>query len=356
MMQPARRAIAEVADDIGRVSDGFVATLERIRGRPPFDSPWVRDKVEKLALPGWFGLLSLPLILGLVRRPETLFFDARLYIDATRVWLAGGDPWSTSYLGIAYAAPPPSLLPLIPFALFPRPFDWVLLGLICVAGTVITIRMLSLPWWWLLFPPVVQGVTSGNVQMLLIPLILGGGGWLATLLKAYALVPVVILGQWRQVAVIAVVLVVSYPLLPWPSYFEQYSFLAERLASQTGYGLPVAASALLIPVVLPALVIIGRPRAAWLAVPALWPSQQWYYATLTLPVRSALVGAVVAVPLEGSGALATILLAAAELYRARRAGRVTAHARAIARRADHYRASAAGRRVPSGDASTHRDL
>ncbi len=290
----------------------------------------MRRNVARLALPAWFALISVPLILGLLRKPDTLFLDARLYIDATRLWLAGGDPWSASYLGIEYAAPPPSLLPLVPFALLPQPLDWVLLGLVCVAGTVLTIRMLSLPWWWILFPPVVQGVTSGNVQMLLIPLILGGAGWLASLLKAYALVPVVILGQWRQVIVVVVLLVLTYPLLPWASYVENYSVLAERLAAQTGYGLPLAASVLLLPVVLPALVIIGRPRAAWLAVPALWPSQQWYYATLALPLRSALVGAVIATPVSGSGALATILLAVAELYRARQARRVAAREDATA--------------------------
>ena len=288
MMHATRRAIAIASSAFGQVDDRLTAQVERIGNRPPFDSPWVRLHVARLALPVWFGLISSVLIVGLVRQPDTLFLDARLYLDATRIWLAGGDPWSASYLGIAYAAPPPSLVPLVPFALLPETVGWVLLGLLCVAATVLTLRMLSLPWWWLLFPPVVQGVTSGNVQMLLIPLILGGAGWLAALLKAYALVPVVILGQWRQVLVVGLLLVVTAPLLPWAAYIDTYSVLSARLDAQTGYGLPLGASVLLLPVVLPALVIVGRRRAAWLAVPALWPSQQWYYASLALPVRSAL--------------------------------------------------------------------
>ena len=105
---------------------------------------------------------------------------------------------------------------------------------------------------------------------------------------------------------------------------DTYSVLSARLDAQTGYGLPLGASVLLLPVVLPALVIVGRRRAAWLAVPALRPSQQWYYASLALPVRSALVGAIIALPLEGSGALATIALAVAELHRARRSRRAEA--------------------------------
>ena len=284
-----------------RLDDRVATSLAIAGSRPPFDSAWIRRQASQRALPVWFAVISLTPILGLLRKPDTLFLDARLYLDATRTWLNGGDPWSVSYLGIGYAAPPPSLVPLVPFALLPQPADWIVLGHLGVAATVVTIRMLGLAWWWLLFPPVVQGATSGNVQMLLIPLILGGAGWLAALFKVYAIVPVAILGRWRQVVAFGVVLLVTAPFLPWPAYLDQYPQLSSRLDSQTGYGLPLAATVLLVPIVLPSLVVLGRERAAWLAVPALWPSQQWYYASLVLPVRSAIVGAIVASQSRGRG-------------------------------------------------------
>jgi hypothetical protein len=59
-------------------------------------------------------------------------------------------------------------------------------------------------------------------------------------------------------------------------------------------------------------------------VPALWPSQQWYYASLALPVRSALVGAIIAVPVVGSGALALFVFAFATLLQQRRDSRLAA--------------------------------
>ena len=66
-----------------------------------------------------------------------------------------------------------------------------------IAGGVATIRLLHLPWWWLLFPPLVQCVLSGNVQSLIVPLILLPAGGLAVILKIYAGLPLAILGRWR---------------------------------------------------------------------------------------------------------------------------------------------------------------
>ena len=50
-------------------------------------------------------------------------------------------------------------------------------------------------------------------------------------------------------------------------------------------------SALAIPMLLPvaglALILMGRRRAAWWIVPVLWPSTQWYYASLVMPADDA---------------------------------------------------------------------
>ena len=275
-------------------------------------------------MPVWFVLLGgLPFV-GYLTDPTILFFDARLYTAATRAWLVGANPWEVTYHGVYYSAPPPSLVPLAPLALFPTPLDWLMVGLLCVVATIATIRMLELPWWWLLFPPVVQGVLSGNVQMLLIPLILKGGGWLAGLLKVYALVPLAFLGQWRQVAIALILIVLTIPVLPWGLYLANVGVINDRLSAQTGYGLTFTQSALLLVPALVAMAVIGRKRAAWLAVPALWPSQQWYYSSLALPVRSALVGAIIAVPVVGSGALALFVFAFLTVLERRRDRRLAA--------------------------------
>ena len=47
---------------------------------------------------------------------------------------------------------------------------------LAVAGAVATVRLLHLPWWWLLFPPFLDAAWNGNPQNLLVPLILVGAG------------------------------------------------------------------------------------------------------------------------------------------------------------------------------------
>jgi hypothetical protein len=286
--------------------------------RYPFNSPWVRETIQRRGLALWFALLLGPTLYAHASRGSGLFLDARLYVDATRMWLAGGDPWSVSYLGIAYAAPPPTLLALVPFAWLPDPAAWLLLGGLCVAGAVASVRMLDLPWWWLLFPPIVLGALSGNVQLLLLPLLLRGAGWAAGFLKIYAIVPVAILGQWRQILVLALLLIATAPFLPWGTYLARFSEINAALAEQSHYGLPLIASLMLVVPALGAMWVIGRERSAWLAVPALWPSQQWYYATLVLPARSQVVAFIVAIPISASGTVALFALALLTLWHSRK--------------------------------------
>jgi hypothetical protein len=177
-----------------------------------------------------------------------------------------------------------------------------------------------------MFPPAVQGMMAGNPQMLLIPLILRGGGWLAALLKIYAVVPIAVLRMRRQLMILAVVLVATAPFLPWALYVESWSAINASLSAQTGYGMTVTQSALLLLPAGLALVAIGRGRAAWLAVPALWPAQQWYYASLAMPVRSGLVGAIIALPITGSGAIALFALAFVDVMSRRRQHRLRTRA------------------------------
>ena len=47
----------------------------------------------------------------------------------------------------------------------------------------------------------------------------------------------------------------------------------------------------------------------WLVVPAIWPSQQFYYGTIAMPAKSKIAAALIALPVPGNGLLALGALA-----------------------------------------------
>jgi hypothetical protein len=292
--------------------------LTTVLDRYPFNAPWLRSVVSNYWLATWFALNSLVAIVYSARDTTLLYFDARLYLMATQEWLAGGDPWSVQLAGNYYAAPPPSLLPLAPIAVLPIEIGVAIVASLVIASAIVSVRMLRLPWWWILFPPLVQSMLSGNVQALLLPLILVGAGPIAVFLKVYAAVPLVLLGRWRAVAVTCILLVVSAPLLPWGLYLSELGVINARLIEQTNYALPTLVLVALAPLAAVAMWVVGRERAAWLAVPALWPSQQYYYGSLAMGARSGLAAAIVAFPINGSGLWALLALAALEWHRGAR--------------------------------------
>ncbi len=294
------------------MTDQGAGRLAAVFDRYPFNSPWVRGLIGRYWLQTWFAIETFLALVQASMDTRYIFFDARLYDAATRAWLAGGDPWQVEIAGNYFAAPPPTLLPLVPFALLPPELGYLALALVVAVGAVASVWILRLPWWWLLFPPLVQSVISGNVQSLLVPLILVGAGPVAALLKVYAAVPLVILGRWRALIVLAVVLLVTAPILPWPAFFANLDEIGARLSSQNENGLPNLLLIVIAPAVLLALWVVGRERAAWLAVPAIWPAQQFYYGTLVMPTRSRIAAAIVAFPVAGSGAAALFVLALLE--------------------------------------------
>lgn len=70
------------------------------------------------------------------------------------------------------------------------------------------------------------------------------------------------------------------------------------------------------PVAVVALLLVGRERAAWLTVPAIWPATQWYYSTIAVPAlvgrttASYVAAALLAVPIPGVPVLAVAVVAA----------------------------------------------
>jgi hypothetical protein len=286
-----------------------VTTL-RFLDRYPFNSPWIRTQIARHWLAVWFLTESMLGLAQSLEKTTYLYFDARLYILATRAWLSGEDPWSTQIRDFYFAAPPPTLLPFAPLTVLSDDQAVAVVALLVVLGAIATVRMLRLPWYWVLFPPLTQAMLSANVQALLIPLILIGQGPLASFLKVYAAVPLAVLGRWRALFVAAIALVISAPVLPWATFFDRLPWITASLAEQTHYALPTAVLVAAVPFALIALAIVGRERAAWLVVPALWPSQQFYYGTLAMGARSAVAAALVALPVPGSGLLALLVLAA----------------------------------------------
>lgn len=277
--------------------------------RTPFGSPWVHALIARYGLAFWFAANAVPASALSLRDTTLLYFDARLYLAATRMWMDGGNPWSVSLAGNFYAAPPPSLLPLAPLAVLPIDLGVAVVAAAVMGAAVATVRLLGLPWWWLLFPPLVQCILSANVHGLVIPLIILRAGAIASFLKVYALGPLLILGRWRAVLATFVLLLVTLPFLPWATYLADLAGITTRLAEQTKHDIPIPVLVAVAPLVAVASAVIGRQRAAWLATLALWPSQQYYYGTLAMPAKSSIAAAIVALPVTGSPIAAIIVLA-----------------------------------------------
>ena len=262
---------------------------------------YVFDWFKRYWLAVWF------LVIDIVWLAELPFVgtDGTYFEAARRLW-AGEDPWATSYNGWYFAAPPTTLLPLLPVGLIPEGVANVILVAIAVAASVWTVRHLALPWYWLAFPPLFFAMLGGAFDTWLAPLILMGLGWWAPFAKIYAVVPLAIRGEWRQLAIFAIALAVTFPFLPWPTFLDQFPTIREHLAMQAGRGPGLIA----IPIIAVALVLMGRERAAWMAVPALWPSTQFYYGAMAVPALTPWAAAVMAVPSDWSPTIACCVLAA----------------------------------------------
>ena len=101
----------------------------------------------------------------------------------------------------------------------------------------------------------------------------------------------------------------TVPFLPWATYINEFALISQRLADQSKLTLPMGFLLLVSPLVVLSLLVVGRERAAWLVVPAIWPSQQFYYGTIALPARSKIALALIALPVPGNGLLALGALA-----------------------------------------------
>ncbi len=155
-------------------------------------------------LPLWFALWSLVRLqqLGLFQGDWSWFGrDFRIYRDAGLALLNGGDPWNASdhWNGQDwhFAALPTAAQAFVPFAILPEALGLAVFLALSVGVFVFAMRRLRLPLWWLLFPPVAEGIGAANPQILAFGLLIVGapaiaapvGRAIATALKVYAVDP-----------------------------------------------------------------------------------------------------------------------------------------------------------------------
>lgn len=282
------------------------------------DWKYVIGWVNRYGLAIWFACMTAARLVVLARFEDPVFFDARLYLEATSAWLRGDDPWLVQLHGTSFAAPPMTLLLIAPFAALPDPLGLMALAALVVTAAISTVRILRLPWWWLAFPPLVESAVVGNVNALLLPLILHGAGSLAILLKAYAFVPIVLLRRWRDVVIAGVLVLGTAPLLPYASFIGAYPSLGNTLAKQTMFDLPWELWLASLPIAILCLWRIGVRRGAWLAMPAVWPTPQPYYMSMAMPSMSRVACALVILPIPGAGLLALVGVLVADFVRQHR--------------------------------------
>jgi hypothetical protein len=270
-------------------------------------------RVLWILVPAWFVIISLMRLSALAQFGEPAY-DGMLYRAATIRWLEGGDPWLIPESGAVYAAPPPTLLAMLPFAVVPEALARPLLLVLGAAASIWMIRRLKLPLWWLAFPPLVDVLWNANPHVFVAPLLVAGLAPLAALVKLYAgAVPSIRL-DWKALAATAALLLVTLPFLPWGLFIERWPDVNRALNNQSaGGGLSVWVTPLLVPVAVVAALLLGRERLAWWSIPVFWPFTQWYYSSIALPVLTPLAAVALSVPVPGATTVA-LVIAVGEAY------------------------------------------
>ena len=288
-------------------------------------------------LPFWFlGWDALRLYqVGLVQRGldfSSFGRDFRIYRNAALELAAGRDPFGAfaPWNGVDwhFAAPPIAAQAFVPFALVPEWLGLATFAALSIAVLCFALRRLGLPLWWILFPPVVEGLVAMNPQILVVGLLVVGTSRtsvVAAWLKVFAVIPMVARRQFRAVAILAASLVVSVAVSPgaWREYVARYGEISGRLMAESQGGvsatlflnprvLPLGAGLLVVGIVaLLVLLVAARDvrSAGWLAVPLLWPAAEYHYATFAMPVARRISTWILAVPLVPTYLVGLLVLA-----------------------------------------------
>jgi hypothetical protein len=279
--------------------------------------------IGQAALAAWFADWTYIRIASLVSRKVPLGQDIQIYYRGVQSWLNGGDPWAASVVvghqTFSYAGSPATTVLLAPSALFTEgQFTVLWLGLTALSALAI-VRWLRLPLWWLLFPPTTEALYSGNPQLVVLMLLLAGAGRtgaladsIAVALKVYAVIPLLGERRLRRIALAFGLTMATFFVAPslWISYAEQFGAISARLAQQSSNGFSAFFSLILLVPTAIAIILLWRrdPKAAaWLAVPALWPSSEFHYSTFAQPVMTPLLAVLLAVAIPQLAPVAIML-------------------------------------------------
>jgi hypothetical protein len=209
---------------------------------------------------------------------------------------------------------------LAPMTLLPEEaFVWLWM-ILSLAAAIAVIRALRLPAIWVAYPPLLYGVIAANPHVVVLVLLVAGGTWggaLASVLKIVSIPPLVGERRWRALLLAAAATGVSVVLAPglWSEFLHRAGTIQATINSESGGGLSAWGGLhLLIPTVIALVVLacIDLRASAWLAVPALFPTTQYYYAMFALPVDPFLA-ATMALPLPMVVPLMTIAYTAVRL-------------------------------------------
>lgn len=295
---------------------------------------WARRSLPVLPpLPGLVPLLRGPLIPGVIFAVISVSwamklglsgFDAWLYREGSVAWLAGLDPWQAGTPPAHYAGSPLSLIAFAPATIIPEQlFRW---GFVLVSAVMLGHAFRHRRVYWL-YPPTVLFVIGGNPGGLMVALLMANSNWtrgFAVWIKSYAVLPAIGERAWRGLAVSAFVALLTFVALPdlWLSYIRELPMIASRLANETGHGGTIYEAPQLVPFAVVALVYLARVdlrAAGWLAIPALWPAQEFSNALLLAPVVGPWTALIPIIRPQASGATLAVIAYALVLFLKRRA-------------------------------------
>ncbi len=256
----------------------------------------------------WFAWQTYARISFFVRNGFPWGLDATIYYRGVVAWLHGADPWaaSVSVHGYAYhyAGSPVTTVLMAPATLLDeQTFTYCWLA-VSMAATVWTLHRLRFPLWWLLFPPIAEALFSGNPQLVVLALLVANNSIasaLATGLKVYAFIPLFGETRWRQIGIAVLFNAATILIAPglWLDYIRELGAISSRLEVESLQGLSAFYFPVLLAICVVALVLLAlrdRRAAGWLTVPAIWPSSQFHYSTMALPVMSPLLAVLLAYP------------------------------------------------------------
>jgi len=256
-----------------------------------------------------FAIVTGWLLAPYLKFPWAFGGDARIYTEATGIWLSGGDPWGPlKRAAVTFAGPPHALLFFIPFVSLPPVVTGTFWAIGLLVVSTLAIRRVGLPLWWLLFPPLSNAIMVGSLDALAFSLLVLGGAWLAPIAKPYAAFGLLAERRWRDLLAAALVGAGLLLILPWQRFIAQFEVISASLARNaedlSSFGEPIG---MVIGAV--ALASLGWRRGLWLATPVLWPSTQLHYAAVSITGLTRASALFFALPIPGAPLIGVVLAA-----------------------------------------------